>query len=74
MTQIREFIKDGTIEFHVGSVNDPNPKVCDKAEEIAQRCCYRHTMLRQQYGGLLRERSVQATKWIKVDTTSLVGQ
>ena len=35
--QIREFIKDGTIEFHVGSINDPNPKVCDKAEEIAQK-------------------------------------
>jgi hypothetical protein len=35
--QIRECIKDGTIEFHVGSINDPNPKVCDKAEEIAQK-------------------------------------
>jgi len=35
--QIREFIKDGTIEFSVGSINDPNPKVCDKAEEIAQK-------------------------------------
>jgi len=35
--QIREFIKDGTIEFTVGSINDPNPKVCDKAEEIAQK-------------------------------------
>ena len=35
--QIREFMKDGTIEFHVVSINDPNPKVCDKAEEIAQK-------------------------------------
>ncbi len=35
--QIREFIKDCSIEFHVGTINDPNTKVCDKAEEIAQK-------------------------------------
>jgi uncharacterized Zn-finger protein len=33
-----------------------------KQRRLHKRCCYRHTGLRQRYGRLLRERSVQATK------------